>query len=102
MSSFDRDNFNTIGVKLAARASVPIIPMALQTAAWPMGGPFSYLGRINVDEPARIALGPPIEVSDRGPQAQQDIIEFIEKKLTEWGAPMASQLTNQIGEHSES
>lgn len=96
MPSFDRANFNTIGVKLAARASVPMIPMALQTAAWPMGGPFGYLGHVNVEEPARIALGPPIEVTDRGPEAQQDIIEFIEKKLTEWGAPMIGRPTTQI------
>lgn len=89
MPWFDRTKFNTIGAKLASRASVPIIPMALQTATWPMGGPFSYLGRIHINKPARIALGPHLEVTDRGAAAHDAVIQFIESKLSEWGAPLA-------------
>ena len=84
MEAFDRTKFNTIGAKLAARTSAPIIPMAVQTRAWPVGGLFGYLGRIDPSQPARIAFGPPILAADRGRGAQEALIEFIESKLADW------------------
>ncbi len=87
MKTFERAKFNTIGVKLAVRTQVPIIPLAVQTHAWPMGGPFGYLGRIDPSQPVRIAFGPPILTTDRGAAAQDAIIAFIEAKLAEWGPP---------------
>ena len=36
-SVFDPAHFNTIGVKLAKRAGVPVIPVALKTDAWGNG-----------------------------------------------------------------
>ena len=84
MAKFDRANFNSIGSKLAARTSVPIVPMALETSTWPLGGLFSYIGRIYPERTARIAFGPPIQPADRGTVAQEELIEFIETKLAEW------------------
>lgn len=89
MATFERANFNTVGAKLAARTSAPLVPMAVQTDAWPMGGPFSYLGRIDASRPVRIAFGPPIEVNDRGAAAQETLLAFIESKLAEWNQPSA-------------
>lgn len=86
MAEFDRANFNTIGVKLASRTDASIIPMAIETHAWPMGGFFGYLGRIYPTKPARIAFGTPIDASNRGNEAQEAILEFIETKLAEWNA----------------
>ena len=88
MNWFDRKKFNTIGSKLAARTSVPIIPMALQTSAWPMGGLLGYIGRIYPTRPARIAFGPPIQATDDDPQAA--LLKFVEGKLGEWDHPMKS------------
>ena len=36
-TAFDPEQFNTIGVKLAKRAGVPIVPVALKTDAWGNG-----------------------------------------------------------------
>ncbi len=37
LAAFDRDQFNTIGIKLAKRAGVPVVPIALKTDAWGNG-----------------------------------------------------------------
>ena len=84
IAEFDRANFNTIGAKLAARTSAPVIPMAVRTDAWPMGGLMSYIGRIYPSRPVRIAFGPPIESDDRGTATQAALLEFIESNLSDW------------------
>ena len=84
MPAFTPAKFNTIGVKLAARTSAPLVPVAIQSDAWPMGGPFSYLGRIYPERRVRIAFGTPMFVEGRGADAQAAIINFIEKQIAEW------------------
>ena len=90
MPKFERENFNSIGSKLAARTSAPIVPMAVQTHTWPMGGLFGYIGRIYPSRPTRIAFGAPLQAAERGAEAQEALIEFIESKLAEWGTPASS------------
>ena len=83
--TFDSSHFNTIGVKLALRAKVPVIPIALKTDAWGNGKWLKDLGRINPDKVVHIAFGPPISIEGRGNQQQQEVIEFIQSKLHQWG-----------------
>lgn len=82
--TFDVPGFNTIGVKLAHRNNVPIIPLALKTDAWALGRPFSDVGRIDPKKKVRFAFGPPIWVNGRGTEENRAIIEYIESKLREW------------------
>lgn len=81
---FDPDQFNTIGVKLALKAKVPVVPIALVTDAWSNGTLVKDLGPINPDRTVRFAFGPPIEIEDRGAKQHQSVIEFIQGKLSEW------------------
>ena len=81
---FDPAQFNTIGVKLAQRAKVPIIPLALVTDAWRNGKYFRDLGRIDPSRRVRFAFGEPMSVQGRGTDEHQAIIRFIEGKLREW------------------
>ncbi len=81
-TSFDPAAFNKIGVKLASRSHVPIIPIALQTDAWSAG----VFGRIDPSRTVRFAFGPPIEVQGRGHDAHQQTCEFIADKLQTWNA----------------
>jgi 1-acyl-sn-glycerol-3-phosphate acyltransferase len=83
-AEFDPLRFNTIGVKLAGRAGVPIIPVALLTDAWALGHRIADLGRIDPARKIRFAFGPPISVEGRGAEAQQSVIEFIVNKLAAW------------------
>lgn len=78
-------NFNTIGVKIAQRNEVPIVPLALDSWTWPLGTLVSDVARLNTDRKVRFAFGPPLTVSGRGVAEQQAIVEFIQKKRSEWG-----------------
>ncbi len=86
MRHFDPAHFNKIGVKLAARAKVPIIPIALQTDAWETGIFDTDLGRIIPSRRVRIAFGAPLWVQSRGHREHQSICEFIGQNLRAWRA----------------
>jgi 1-acyl-sn-glycerol-3-phosphate acyltransferase len=83
-SVFDPSKFNTLGTKLAKRANVPIVPIALKTEAWSEGKYLKDLGRIFPSKDVYFAFGKPILVKDRGDEEHCKIIEFISSKLREW------------------
>jgi 1-acyl-sn-glycerol-3-phosphate acyltransferase len=88
---FDRSRFNSLGIKLAAKAGVGVIPVAVKTDYWGSGGLFRGFGPIRRDRPVRIEFGEPIAVSGRGKDAHEHCLEFIESRLRAWGAPIAGQ-----------
>jgi len=75
-STFDPEQFNTIGVKLAARAKVPVVPIALLTDAWGNGKWVKDLGPIYPKKTAYFDFGEPIEVTGRGAEQHQKILEL--------------------------
>ncbi|KIH76186.1 glycerol acyltransferase [Geoalkalibacter ferrihydriticus DSM 17813] len=81
---FDPEEFNSIGVKLAKRAGVPILPVALKTDAWSNGRFLKDFGPINPDKMVHIAFGAPLEVTGNGQAEQETIIGFIQEKLESW------------------
>lgn len=81
---FDPGTFNTIGIKLAGKAEVPIIPIALKTDAWGNGKYLKDFGRIDPSKRVYFAFGKPVRVKDRGAEGHKEIIEFICGKLREW------------------
>ncbi len=82
---FDPTHFNTIGIKLARDAGVPIIPIAVRSDAWGNGRWIKEFGRIDPSRPVKLAFGAPIPVEGRGTAAHHAAIKFITDKLTEWG-----------------
>ncbi len=82
--TFDPSQFNTIGVKLAQRGQVPVVPIALLTDAWGNGKWIKDLGPIDPQKTVRFAFGEPIEIEGRGAKQHQEIIDFIETKLNDW------------------
>lgn len=83
--SFDPAEFNSIGVKLAARAGVPIIPIALRSDAWGNGKRLKDFGPIDKTKTVHFDFGPAVKLQGRGEQQQQEIIEFIQDRLRTWG-----------------
>ena len=81
----DPGQFNSIGVKLARRAKVPIVPIALKTDAWGVGRWVKDFGKIHAKIPAHICFGEPMTVSGNGRGEQERIVGFIREKLEEWG-----------------
>jgi 1-acyl-sn-glycerol-3-phosphate acyltransferase len=86
--TFDREAFNTIGIKLAKRAAVPVIPLALKTNAWSNGTWFKDYGPFRPEEDVRFEFGEPITVTDSDRDAHEAVMEFISSRLTEWGVPV--------------
>ena len=84
MPSIDPTQFNTIGIKLAKKADVPIIPLALLTDAWGTGTFIKDFGKINPAKPVHFSFGEPMRVLGRGTDEHESIIRFIEGKLKQW------------------
>jgi len=81
---FDPKEFNTIGIKLAKRANVPVIPLALKTDAWGNGKRLKDFGRIDTSKRVHFSFGKPLSIRDRGGEEHNAIITFIEEHLREW------------------
>jgi 1-acyl-sn-glycerol-3-phosphate acyltransferase len=83
-ATLDPETFNTIGIKLARKAGVPIVPIVLKTNAWGNGRLLKDFGKIDRSKPVHFAFGKPLWIKGRGTEEHQAIIEFILKKLEEW------------------
>lgn len=81
---FDASTFNSIGVKLARKADVPVVPIALKTDAWGNGRYLKDFGRIDPSRKVHFCFGDPLRVKDRGIEEHNEIIAFITNKLKEW------------------
>ena len=84
--AFDPAEFNTLGVKLARRADVPVVPLALVTDAWGTGKRFKDFGKIDPSKAVHLAFGEPMRIEGRGEAEHEAIIEFIQGNLKAWGA----------------
>ena len=81
---FDTDKFNTLGIKLAKRAKVPAIPIALKTDTWGIGRWFKDFGKIYPSLPVRMCFGDPMNVEGSGKEEHNQIVAFISAKLDSW------------------
>jgi 1-acyl-sn-glycerol-3-phosphate acyltransferase len=82
---FDPEQFNTIGIKLAKRAGVPVVPIALKTDAWGNGKYLKDYGKVDPSKKVWFEFGKPMTITGRGDEEHQQIIAFISGKLKEWG-----------------
>lgn len=85
-TSFDAKQFNTIGIKLAKKAGVKVVPVALRTDAWANGSFFKDFGKIDPSKKISFAFGKPLEIVGRGDDQHEEVINFIEKHLRMWGS----------------
>jgi len=83
-TEFNPRQFNSIGVKLAQKAGVPVLPLALKTDAWTNGKLIKDLGRIHPETKAHFAFDTPLTVEGKGKEEHQKVIDFISRKLKEW------------------
>ena len=81
---FDPAQFNSIGVKLALKAGVPVVPIALTTDAWGNGKRLKDFGKIDPSRPIRFAIGEPIMPTGNGREAQQQAVDFIQGHFDNW------------------
>ena len=82
---FDAQAFNTLAVKLAERAGVCVIPIALRTDFMGIGKRIKDCGPIDRTCPVIFKIGAPIATEGRGREAQADLVTFISKALADCG-----------------
>jgi 1-acyl-sn-glycerol-3-phosphate acyltransferase len=88
--TFDPVQFNSIGTKLARKAGVPMVPVALKTDALANGKIFRDFGKVDPSKAVRFAFGEPMRVADRGAEEHARTMEFIQGKLRQWEKEEAS------------
>lgn len=81
---FDPQKFNKLGIKLAKKANVHIVPVAIKTDFWKNGKLMKDIGTIDRKIPIHIKFGEPFKVIGQGNMEHQMVMDFIEENLTKW------------------
>ena len=76
---FDPATFNSLAVKLAKRAGVPVVPCAVKTDFWENGKILSTIGDIYPSRTIHMAFGPAITVDGAGKKEQRQLLDFIDE-----------------------
>jgi len=84
-AGFSRSAFNSLGVKLARRAGVPILPVALKTDFQQNGRFIKDLGRVDRTKTLYFKFGPVMPVNGTGREAHEAVVTFIAESLRDWG-----------------
>ncbi len=83
---FIPEKFNSLGIKLAKRTGVKIIPTAIKTDFWG-NGKISFLkdlGPLARNKPIYMTFGEPLEIKGSGKEEHNQVIEFIVSHLKKW------------------
>ncbi len=82
---FNAKEFNSIGIKLAKKAGVPVIPLALKTDFWGNGKKIKDFGPITRKNDVYFEFDKPImKVEGTGKNEHSYICDYIESRLNEW------------------
>lgn len=81
---FNPAEFNTLGIKLALKAGVPVVPIALKTDAWGTGKIIKDFGRVDKNKRVYITFGEPIKIEGRGAEEHRKVLAFIRDNLAKW------------------
>ncbi len=81
---FSPEKFNSLGIKLAKEAGVPVIPVAIKTDFWGNGKLIKDIGPIRRKEPVCMSFGEPITITGNGKAEHKQVIEFITEKINEF------------------
>jgi 1-acyl-sn-glycerol-3-phosphate acyltransferase len=84
--TFSPEHFNSLGVKLAQKNGVKVVPMAIKTDFWDNGKLVKDLGKARRKEPIHIKFGEPMEIKGTGKEEHQFIVNFIDEHIKKWNA----------------
>jgi len=68
--------FNSLGIKLAKKAKVKVVPVAIKTDFWQNGKLLKDIGRLNRKLPIHVKFGEPFMVEGSGKVEHQQVIEI--------------------------
>lgn len=84
---FNPAKFNSLGIKLAKSAGVPVTPLALKTDFLKNGRIIKDFSSLDRSKVIRFKFGEPLHVDGMGRETHQKVIRFISDSLKEWGVP---------------
>ena len=84
-TAFDTQTFNSLGVKLAARSKVPVVPIAIKTDFQGNGKWIKDVGPVDPGKTLYFKFGEPLPVEGKGREAHRKVVDFISSSLSEWG-----------------
>lgn len=82
---FRPEEFNSLGVKLAKKAGVNVVPFALKTDFWGQGKLIKEIGPLDSKKIIHFKFGESFPITSPGKVENQRIIDFIQEALKEWG-----------------
>ncbi len=80
----DENSFNTLGVKVAKRAGVPVVPIALKTDFQGIGRIFRDIGRLDRSKIIHFKFGNLLYVDKNEKEVHAQVVDFILNNLREW------------------
>ena len=80
----DEAQFNSLGVKLARKAGVPVLPVALKTDAWGTGALIKDIGWIRPNLPVHFLFGEAMPVTGNGKEQHTATVHFIRQAFEGW------------------
>jgi 1-acyl-sn-glycerol-3-phosphate acyltransferase len=83
-NEFNPEKFNSLGIKLAKEAGVPVIPVAVKSDFWGNGKLIKDIGPIRRKEPVCITFGEPITITGNGKAEHKQVVDFITQKTNEF------------------
>lgn len=78
------EDFSTLAVKLAKKANVPMIPIALKTDAWGTGKRIKDIGVIDPKKTVHIRFGEAMDITGNGKDEHVKALDFIVKNFQEF------------------
>lgn len=83
-ATFVAENFNSLGTKLAKRAGVKVLPVALKTDFWSNGRFLKGFGPLKRKRRIHIAFGEAMEVEKKEKETHQKVVDFISANFSRW------------------
>jgi 1-acyl-sn-glycerol-3-phosphate acyltransferase len=90
--SLNRDMFNSLGVKVARKADVPVIPIAVKTDFWGNGKLFRDFGPVGASLDIFLEFGEAMKIIGSGKEEHERILNFISSRLEQWTKPFPKNL----------
>jgi len=89
-AAFDPRLFNSLGAKLADRAGVPLLPVAVRTDFAGIGTWMKDFGPVDPARPVRFAAGPVLLPDRPARERHRETLAFLSRTLSGWGLPVAA------------
>lgn len=83
-TEFMPEEFNSLGVKLAKKAGVQVLPVAIKTDFWRTGKILKDLGPIDRSKDIYMSFGEPLDIEGAGKEEHRKILEFIGNSIADW------------------